>query len=83
MIDITKAFMLGLVSGEQIDIKDLLPIVSPKHNAMFSINEPILEAHANLERKSTKAYLSRQQHIIKTDFENIKINGSWLLELID
>ena len=83
MIDIAKAFMLGLVSGEQVDLKDLLPRVSPMNNAMFSINEPSHEIHLNSEQKSTKAYLSRQQHIIKTDFENIKINGSWLLELID
>jgi len=83
MIDIEKAFMLGLVSGEQVDIKDLLPTRYGNKPAMFSINEPISKDRVFTQQKSTKAYLSRQQHMIKTDFESIKINGSWLLELID
>jgi hypothetical protein len=83
MIDIEKAFMLGLVSGEQIDIKDLLPTKYGNKPATFSINSPTNVTDSPNTEKSTKAYLSRQQHMIKTDFESIKINGSWLLELID
>jgi hypothetical protein len=83
MIDIEKAFMLGLVSGEQVELKDLVSRNFVNNNATFSINSPTNVTDSPNRDKRTKAYLSRQQHMIKTDYESIKINGSWLLELVD
>jgi hypothetical protein len=83
MIDIEKAFMLGLVSGEQVELKDLVSRNFVNNNATFSINSPTNVTDSPNTDKRTKAYLSRQQHMIKTDYESIKINGSWLLELVD
>jgi len=82
-MNIQTAFTLGLIAGENVELKDLIFNQTEKPNPMFSIQQPPPLQVAYNSNKSTKAYLHHELSLAKSGNESLKFNGHWSLELRD
>jgi hypothetical protein len=82
-MNIQTAFTLGLIAGENVELKDLIFNQTEKPNPLFSLSNPPPLQVAYNSNKSTKAYLHHELSLARTGDESLKFNGHWSLELRD
>ncbi len=82
-MNIQTAFTLGLIAGENVDIKDLVFSQTEKPNPLFSISKPTPLQVAYNSSKKTRAHLHHELTLARTGKENMEFNGHWSLELRD
>ena len=82
-MNIQTAFTLGLIAGENVELKDLIFNQTEKPNPMFSIQQPPPLQVAYNSNKSTKAYLHHELSLAKSGNESLKFMdiGRWSLEI--
>ena len=81
MIDIQTAFLLGIVSGENIDVKELIANHMQQPNQSFSILDSQKPSRHNY--KKTRAYLQRNMKPAKETDELITFFTTWELNIQD
>ena len=82
-MNIQTAFTLGLIAGENVELKDLIYAQTEKPNPLFSLSQPTPMQVAYNSNKRTKAHLHHELSLARNSKESLQFNGHWSLELRD